>query len=381
MIDVLNVSFSGSTYIAASIGLRTASDASISLAIVLVVGTWILFSLGAEFASKGALPVIGEEAQTVGPRIHFLPYLLLASIFGGVVFLKILSVGISATLELRQSVFSDNFLILLGYFVLPVLVALGVASAAATRGTLAFAYWLTSGALLVVTALMGSRSGLFLGAVIPALAYFWKRILASKKSVKRDFQRLVVVVSVIAIPLLGGSLYLASTRGLVETSSVLDGTDVSQADVLVDLIESQAGGVAEGSTYMASVASFIPRNVWSAKPLPGNVVSSEVLTPERYFLTGAETTAGLLGEAYINVGWAAPLVAALLMLVLLRVCSLFLRSSDHIVWMVGLILVIRGLNLLRGDLTNVVVPAISAVLVWWIVCKKASPAHSNPKIG
>jgi hypothetical protein len=377
MVDVLNISLNGTTYIAASVGSRSASNESISVAIALCIGTWTLFSLGAEFASAKGHSVDGLEPAPPPREFRSAAFLLLAAIFGGAVFTKIISVGIAETLELRQAVFSDSFLILLGYFVLPVLVSLGIARAVQMRGPRAFGLWLVLIGLLLVTALMGSRSGLFLGAVIPVLALFWKKIAASRKSIGRDIQRIVLICSLVAIPVIGGSAYLASTRGLVENVSALNGTDISQADVLVDLISSEAGGVAGGTTYLASLTSFVPRAVWPDKPLPGNVISSQILTPERYFFTGAETTAGLLGEAFMNFGIGAPLFSALLMLLLLSVCSRFLRAKDDIVWMIGVILLIRGLNLLRGDMTNVVVPAISAILVWWLVWRKVKSDDSQ----
>ncbi|QCO99607.1 hypothetical protein FCN77_20215 [Arthrobacter sp. 24S4-2] len=371
--DILNISFSGVTYIAASIGARSASSEAISVAIFFLVTTWILYSFGVEIISARWKSQRIDSLVLIDRNFSLFGFLALSGTFGGAVLSKILSVGIAQTLELRQSVFSDNFLILLGYFVLPVLVSLGLTRAVQIRGARALIMWISLAGLLGVTALTGSRSGLFLGAVIPVLALYWKKIAASARSVKRDLQRVFLVAALIAVPVLGGGVYLANTRGLVESASFLNGTDVSQADVFVDLIASDAGGVAGGSTYLASITSAVPRSLWAEKPLPGNVVSSMVLTPDRYFLTGAETTAGLLGEAFINVGWMAPMIAAGLMIIFLLLCSRFLASRDDILWMVGIILLIRGLNLLRGDMTNVVVPSMTAIIVWYVLYKKAKP--------
>lgn len=367
MVDVLNISISESTYIAASVGRRAASEDAIAPAIVIVVVTWLLFSLTAQAFIRGqqkrTIAVVDEETR----RFSFIAFVLLSAIFGGSVLLKILTVGIAQTLQLRQAVFSDNFLVLLGYFVVPVLVSLGFAHALQTKGLRAVLIWALALALLGVTAMTGSRSGLFLGAVVPILALYGKKIATSTRSVNRDLQRLILIVALVAVPVLGGGVYLANTRGLVESGSVLDGTDISQADVLVDLVSADAGGVGGGSSYLASLTSALPRSLWPDKPLPGNVVSSVLLTPDRYYTTGAETTAGLLGEAYINVGPLAPMAAAIIMLVFLLICARFLESASDITWMLGVILLIRGLNLIRGDMTNVVVPATAAILVWLLL--------------
>lgn len=372
LVDVLNISLSETTYIAASVGVRSASIEAISTAIVLVTITWIFFSLGVEFVSPRRPEGLVEDTRFIDRRFRFVAFALLSALFGGAVLSKILSVGIVQTLELRQAVFSDSFLVLLGYFVLPVLVSLGIAHAIQVRGITAVSMWSILFGLLTITALTGSRSGLFLGAIIPVMALAWKRIATSARSVKRDLQRIVLVAALVAVPVLGGGVYLASTRGVVESGSFLDSTDVSQADVLVDLISSDVGGFSSGSTYLASITSAVPRSLWPEKPFPGNVATSIVLTPERYYLTGAETTSGLLGEAYINVGPFAPLVGAMLMILFLIFCSKFLKSRDDIIWMVGVILLIRGLNLLRGDLTNVVVPALTAIFVWSLLYRATS---------
>ncbi|WP_231938665.1 hypothetical protein [Arthrobacter sp. B6] len=370
LVDVLNISMSESTYIAASVGRRSASEGAVSTAIVAVIVTWILFSLSVQ-------AIIRRQDQRGAPvtvvrthRFSLMVFVLLSIIFGGAVLSKILTVGIAETLQLRQAVFSDNFLVLLGYFILPVLVSLGLCHAVQTKGMKALLMWILVLGLLGVTALTGSRSGLFLGAVLPVLALYAKKIAASTQSVGRDMQRLLLTVALIAVPVLGGGFYLANTRGLVESGSVLNGTDISQADVLVDLISAEAGGVGGGSSYLASLTSALPRSLWPDKPLPGNVLSSILLTPDRYYTTGAETTAGLLGEAYINAGHFAPAVAAFLMLAFLLVCSKFLDSANDITWMLGVILLVRGLNLLRGDMTNVIVPATAAILVWVMLHRK-----------
>lgn len=370
LVDVLNISMSESTYIAASVGQRSASEGAISTAIVAVIVTWILFSLSVQVLIRrrsGHKPALNENTTH---RFSLLAFLFLSTVFGGAVLSKILTVGIAHTLEFRQAVFSDNFLVLLGYFVLPVLVSLGLCHAVQTKGMKALLMWALVLILFSVTALTGSRSGLFLGAVVPVLALYAKKIAASTRSVSRDFHRLFLTVALVAVPVLGGGVYLANTRGLVEKGSVLDVTDISQADVLVDLISAEAGGVGGGSSYVASLTSALPRSLWPDKPLPGNVLSSVLLTPDRYYTTGAETTAGLLGEAYINSGQFAPAVAALMMLLFLLLCSRFLESANDITWMLGVILLIRGLNLLRGDLTNVVVPSTAAILVWLMLHRK-----------
>lgn len=370
LVDLLNISISETTYIAASVGARSASEAAISTAIVVVIVTWIIFSLAVQAVIRRQGQ--RETAVTQEDRRGFsvLVFVLLSAIFGGAVFSKILAVGIAETLQLRQAVFSDNFLVLLGYFVLPVLVSLGLCHAVQVKGLKALLMWTLVLGLLGVTALTGSRSGLFLGAVLPVLALYGKKIAGSARSVSKDFQRLILVGALVAVPVLGGGVYLTNTRGLVESGSVLDSTDISQADVLVDLIAADAGGVGGGSSYVASLTSALPRSLWPDKPLPGNVLSSILLTPDRYYTTGAETTAGLLGEAYINGGPFAPAVAALLMLLFLLLCSRFLDSASDITWMLGVILLIRGLNLLRGDMTNVVVPATAAIVVWLVLRRK-----------
>ncbi len=290
----------------------------------------------------------------------------LAAVLGGVVFSRVLAVGIDAALALRQSVFGDDAVTLIAYFALPVLVPFAVASFPAARLVPRVVLSFAITAALLATFLTGSRSGLFLSALLPAGIVLWRLVGRRASAVGRDILRLTLIVTTGTLVAFGGAWYLSEFRGVSTSEGFFRSTDVSQADVLIALI-AEGEAPAMGSTYLAGITTLIPRSLWPEKPLPGNVVSSVILTPDRYQLTGAETTAGLLGEAFINFGFTGGIIGGLILATLLIILERLLASEDLAVWALGVLLTLRFVNVVRGDLANIAAPSLIAVAVWLLV--------------
>lgn len=366
-VDLIDISFTQKIYLVPSLGLTPAKSSAVEVAGVLVVLTWWLFVLLATVfrpQRKLAVESLAVRSAKSRPFVYFVLVVGLAA----VVLARILSAGVSETLELRQSVFGDDPLVLVGYFALPALAAFGFVvlrkTSGAIRGLVMLATILASG----TTLLLGSRTALFLGLAIPVALLAMHRLSRKRTSVSRDMLRVALVVAFALIPVVGGSWYLEQARGFQATTStdLFQSVDISQSDALVGLIQADSAGAGAGS-YLSGIGSFIPRSIWVAKPLPGNVQSSLILAADRYNLTGAQITSGILGEAFLNVGVWAPLPAALLLALFALACDLLIRRRSEAAWMLGVLLLLRGINLVRGDVSNVAAPSLIYLMVWVVI--------------
>jgi oligosaccharide repeat unit polymerase len=366
LLDATSVGISERTYLAISVGTRPASLDSLQNSSAMVIITWWLY--------VGLCSLIPRYLDTRRPHYHlsdssgFRPFIFAAvtGYFAVLVVIPILRVGIAQTLALRQSVFGSDPVVLLGYFVIPALIPLGLVGLTRVKG---LKRHLTAAMILFavgISALTGSRSGLLLSGLIPAGSYGLRLVLRRPRSFTRDLVLGLMLIALISIPVLGSTVYLSGARNVTETtSSFMESSDINQYDVLVDLDASQPFSAQNGSTYLAGITSFVPRAIWPDKPLPANVVVSEILTPTRYALTKAETTAGLLGEGFVNFGLiGGAILAAIALSALANFADRLIGRPDDSTWVLGVIVLTRGLNVLRGDSTNVIVPLLVAVLLW-----------------
>ncbi len=285
--------------------------------------------------------------------------------------------GIERTLEARQAVFDGSFLASAAYFLTPTLVVAGYAMQYRLRGMSRAAVALAATACFFATALTGSRSGLFLSAALPVAA-LWAGTVKGAQALRARWTlgRVIALLAVVSAVVIASNWYLSVGRS-IETdpgASPLDSLDFSQADVLCLLIQNDAGRVA--ATYGGALLSAVPRAIWPDKPLPGNVVASGILAPDRYQATGSEVAVGVLGEGYINAGDLAFLLSAILVASLAWLCSrLISRRADVVLLALGWCILLRGLNLIRGDLVNVIAPTVIAAVVWFALFR---PPRSRP---
>lgn len=374
--DLVSVLATGSTYLIPSEGVQAASISSASSATVFLVGTWVVFAL---FSTR--LPGLeADRGRGFGVRtvVLGLTTLLLLAIVAGTV----LQAGLTETLISRQRVFSGNVMALLGYFLLPV-AALLCALQGYRAGWAGVRLWWYSlaGVGALGSLATGSRSAFILGLLLPLLAFHARELARSRPSIVRDAKRVLLGMLVLAVPL-AATVYIRVVRG-VSTQSVpspLHSPDVSQADVMVRLFEVDPEARL-GDTYVAALFFAVPRVVWADKPVPGNVIASELLAPDRYALTGSEVTIGMAGEAFLNFGWFGMVVAGAALGVLARVVDHLLRHPDTAVWTLGVIVLLRGINLIRGDAVNAVVPVILTVLLWLAVYTRRTSSEQSTSTG
>ena len=371
--DLLWINGSQEVYLSATIYGPLPDSGSLTTAAVMVVGCWVVMSAVVSLSARGrgesSLPrVLGGDYAPY--RLRFFAFVLLTSMLSLVIISKVALHGVEQTLASRQTVFGDDPVALLAYYALPPLAVFG----AAALGTLSWARRFVVVILIVVslgvTFLTGSRSGLLLSFLLPILALAWRGISRRLRGYAKDMSRILVVGSLVLAASFGGAWYVSEFRGVSTSEGFFRSTDLSQADVLVALVAANPP-VVGGSSYLAGVTTLIPRSVWQAKPLPGNVWSSIVLTPARCQLTGAETAAGLLGEAFLNFHLIGFLVAGLLLGLIVVLCERLTEARrPDLTWIFGVLLVTRGINIVRGDLANVWAPVFVALLAWLIVVKR-----------
>ncbi|MCK8608289.1 O-antigen polymerase [Agromyces sp. C10] len=369
--DLLAVASTERAYLSPTISLSLEGTDVVLSATVSVTLTWIIFSIGMSLLARGRNGNVLQRGADLVATMRFRPILFVSLVVALTwsVIRVIGEHGVEQTLRLRQAVFGDDLLSVIAYYALPVLVPFGLVALLNIRGFSRTVILAAMGLALVVTFLTGSRSGLFLSCVVPVAVLVWRLAGSRRGTLAGDGIRLVTMVATAAAVVLGGAWYLGEFRDFTATESFFASTDLSQADALAAIIGSEFNP-AYGASYVAALGAFIPRAIWPSKPLPGNVLSSLTVTPERYHLTGAETTAGLVGEAYLNFGMGAGLVAGLILVAVAAICERLLSSASAEVWILGAVIMLRGVNIVRGDATNVVAPTLIAIAVWLVIFKR-----------
>lgn len=357
-LDYLNVLVSGELRVSDAEGSRFASTSSYGAAATLIILTGSLLSLGTLLLCRVRL-----RRRTIVSRLRVMRTCLLALSAALAVMVAVLRNGLSETLHSRQTLFSDSLPLLLAYFLLPVLAVVSVYGVTRHRGWTRALLLVACFVAGVATLFTGSRSNALLSLLGPFAIAVYAR-LDKASSVRRFVTRGALIASAGVVLLLSTSLYLSQARGVRNDTAILDGPDVTQVDVLVALIDRNGERY---SSYVAAPVWWVPRVVWADKPLPGNVISSQQVSPGRLEATGAQITAGLLGEAWINMRWAAPIGGSFLLLALATFADSWIRRGDLLWLLLGSQLALRGLNLLRGDLTNVVVPVFLTLVLTVVV--------------
>jgi hypothetical protein len=359
-IDLMAIHFTGEAFLAYSVPRASFGAVVLQAAGIYIILAWLLFTF-AVLPDKRPEKA-DESAIWQAPRSMLFVVVTFALAMIG--FRSVFEYGISETLTSRQVVFGGSALALIVYFAMPALAVIGAYGALATSSLRRIGFSMGALIALGTVALSGSRTSLAI-AVLAILSLMWRYARLLRLPGRHLLRAAIGVVSV-AVPVVLAGWYLRNVRGVVTPSqgSVLTGPDVSQADVLVSLMLS--GDSSRGS-YLAGPFWFIPRELWEGKPLPGNAETSLSLTPSRYLLTGSETTAGVLGEAFLNGGWWGIITASAILAIAALAIQRLLNSSDMALWCLGVVLLLRSVNLVRGDLTNFVAPASVAIVIWLIL--------------
>jgi hypothetical protein len=271
-------------------------------------------------------------------------------------------------LQTRQLVFSDDLLASVGLYLLPAGACLAtvVAASARTRSK-RWTAWALVIVYLVLSALTGSRSTLFLNAIFPILTFIMLRL--NRRLSGRLAANVRGTVALLLIPALAiasvwaATSYRDAVRGDQSGANPLVSPDVVQFDATAHIIAEDF----RSSTYVAAAVFFVPRSIWAGKPQSCNEAYSRAFFYERLVTTGAEMTCSLLGEAFVNAGTFAPVSAGILLGLLVSVCDRWMaRRRYDLAAMLALTLLFRGVNLLRGDLLNTVVPLAFTFALFWL---------------
>jgi hypothetical protein len=365
ILDALSILSTGRSLIVLSEGLQDIPSGLLSRPLVFVVLASVC----------GLIVTIGLSGRSRASSLRLRPgsvRLGVASLCLGLALgylaSRLSSVSLQDVLSSRQDFLGSQLLLLVVYNALPMLCLLLLLEAFQANGLRR--YYAASLALMgtLGVAATGSRSALMLSLIAPFLIFLWKLNAVRVKTVARDIRRLFLLLIGGSATLLLLTVYLSVARSVGAQRGFLTGPDVTQFDVLVRLMDWKGP---TSFSYLAAATFYVPRSLWSAKQLPGNVVTSLALTPGRYQLTGAETTSGLLGEAWINGRWLGFIVAIGLVVLLLWWVRKLISSESPALWLLGCVVALRGVNILRGDLTNVVVPLAGAALVTLLVNRKA----------
>jgi len=162
------------------------------------------------------------------------------------------------------------------------------------------------------------------------------------------------------------TLYRDYTRGEQEELNVFVSPDFVTFDSSA-LIMQQSIGPAQ--TYLAAFTFLIPRSIWSEKPISGNRYFTQEFFYERLVDSGAEITASLIGEAYINFRWFGVVSAGVLLFCLSQIIEKLFRVGG-IYSVLGLIFLFRGTNIIRGDLLNTLVPLFFSFFIFYMASAK-----------
>lgn len=286
-----------------------------------------------------------------------------------VVLLKIGSVDVYRIFYDRQTFFAENFLASIVLYIAPVLTVVAfVAWCHESRGVFRVFCAVVFLVGLGVSFFSGSRSALMLNALLPCGFYyfFMRSALLGRAvlSVKNIFAFSVVISLAVA----GSSLYRDAARGSQGDVNMFVSPDMVSFDASVVAFQAD---VKSAPTYFSALTFFIPRESWPEKPVSGNYYFTQKVFPERFSHGGAEITASIVGESYINFGSFGVLSAAFFLFSII-VASEWLMRRGGWCFPLALIFVFRGVNLLRGDLLNILVPLFFACFVVYFISRRHS---------
>lgn len=117
-----------------------------------------------------------------------------------------------------------------------------------------------------------------------------------------------------------------------------------------------------GRTYLTWMAVPIPRTVWSEKPTLG---SGPIIGPRIFGTSGAGVPPGMVGELYLNFGYAGLIFGAFAMGALFR--TVFEQFRPYLTSPVGAVLyacvmIPLGWNSFTGDFSRMVVAALTDIV-------------------
>lgn len=284
-----------------------------------------------------------------------------------VVVISMQKYSLSLLLSNRQSFFDDNLLAGIALYTAPALSVLSFVGAACTKSIFLRVFFVF---VLVVTfcasLVSGSRSTLVLNCILPCIFYLVIRNAQRKKQKKLSKKTIVKLVLGCFVLFGLSTLYRDFTRGEQEELNVFVSPDFVTFDSSALIMQQ---GIGPAQTYLAAFTFLIPRSIWSEKPISGNRYFTQEFFYERLVDSGAEITASLIGEAYINFRWFGVVSAGVLMFCLSQIIEKLFRVGG-IYSVLGLIFLFRGTNIIRGDLLNTLVPLFFSFFIFYMASAK-----------
>jgi len=110
-------------------------------------------------------------------------------------------------------------------------------------------------------------------------------------------------------------------------------------------------GFAMGGQLLSAFLFFVPRSVWSSKPVStGELVGDHLI--DRYDFTYSNLSNPMVSEGYINYGILGVILGAIFLAFVTVKFMSWLRSNDDLKRILAYYLAIHFIFLLRGDFTN-----------------------------
>ena len=291
-----------------------------------------------------------------------LPLIFIPAVYKDVVS----GIGFEILLSNRQLFFSDNIIAQVLLYFVP---ACCVVAFFVFWNSFDFLIKTLSLVLFVVlagiTLLSGSRSSFVLSVVMPIFMYlFYEKTSNLKGGEKYYFFGLLSIAVFVLLQL--SSFYRDKTRGEQDYENLFVSPDVVSFDSSAFIVDSNITGV---FSYLSAVTFLVPRSFWPNKPESGNVVYSSELFGDRLMETGAEMTASIIGEAYINFWYFGIISSAVILLGFTVAAKVLLSSRHEFLFLLGLMIFFRGSNIIRGDLLNTLLPIFFSALAFFVLKK------------
>lgn len=348
------------------------SNASVAVFCLL---TLMVYSFLTMFFSKRTR--ILESSFQVSITGKFIAVCLLYTLFlSGLVLVSMQKYSLASLLSNRQSFFEDNLLAGIALYTAPALSVLSFIGAIWSRSLALRVFFIVVLVLTFCASLIsGSRSTLVLNCILPCIFYLVIHNAQRKRQTKLSKKTIVKLLLACVVLFSLSTLYRDFTRGEQEELNVFVSPDFVTFDSS-SLIMQQDIGPAQ--TYLAAFTFLIPRVIWSEKPISGNRYFTQEFFYERLIDSGAEITASLIGEAYINFRWFGVLSAGGLLFCLSQFIEKLFRTGG-IYSVLGLIFLFRGTNIIRGDLLNTLVPLFFSFFIFYLASVKIvlSRKHSS----
>jgi len=296
---------------------------------------------------------------------YFLYFFILTGFVLVVSFRVFSEFDLSMILSNRQVFYSENYLAAVVLYIVPSVFFLAFFSVVHSPSVLLkFFMAVTLVLISIVAVFTGSRSTFILSAFLPCFVYYIINIVANGS--KFGVGKYLIIAFVFVVVLVGSATYRDATRGEQDYVNLLVSPDFVALDSTVKVLQSD---IDKKLTYASVFTFFVPRSYWEDKPVSGNHYLTSLLFPERFDnFTGAEITASLVGESFINFGYYGFLSAAVLVLVLIVVAEKGIRAGG-LLMLFGLMCAFRGSNLLRGDLLNTFLPLLLSFFVLYFASR------------